>query len=257
MVHIKIDGVTVCYNSIEVLKNVVFEIEPGLVTAIIGPNGAGKTTLLRTIAGVLKPKRGVVYLDGKRLDELHGNGLAKTIGYMPQIHDIKMPMTVFEIVALGRKPYTKWSLSKRDLEVIWWSMNITGVEHLAYRRIDEVSGGERQRVMLARVLAQEPRILLLDEPVSNLDPRYQIEVLNLVKELTKKLHLTTVITLHDLNHVIRYADKAVMLYQGTVYAIGDVEQVLTPENICKVYGVDAEIIKNPIPAIIIKGVSRR
>lgn len=254
--HIRIDGVTIYYKSVEALKNVTFEVEPGLITAIVGPNGAGKTTLLRTIAGVLKPRRGVVYIDSERLDKLSGDKLAKIIGYLPQIHDIKMPMTVFEIIALGRKPHVRWSLSKRDLEVIWWSMKVTRVEHLAYRRIDEVSGGERQRVMLARVLAQEPKVLLLDEPVSNLDPKYQLEMLNLVRELTKKLCLTTVITLHDLNHVIRYADKAVVLYRGMVYAIGDVEQVLTSENIRKVYGVDVEIIRNPVSAIIIKDVSR-
>ena len=164
-------------------------------------------------------------------------------------------MTVFEVVALGRRPYVTWALSKRDIERIRYAMKITNIEHLAHRKIDEVSGGERQRVMIARVLAQEPKVMLLDEPINNLDPKYQIEFMELVKRITKEMKIVTLMSVHDLNLALRYADKVVLMKNGRIYAFGEPEKVLTEENIRNVFDLDVEIVKNPIPYIIVKGVA--
>jgi iron complex transport system ATP-binding protein len=253
---LKIMGVEVCYGSYRALSDVEFEVQPSEFVALLGPNGSGKTTLLKTIAKVLRPKKGVIYLDGRSIMEMEDDEYAKVVGYLPQT-SAATPMRVFEAVSIGRRPYVTWRLTREDVEKVWAAMKVTGVEAFATRRVDELSGGERQRVMLARVLAQEPKVLLLDEPVSHLDLRYQLEVLRLVKATTRERGLITIASLHDVNAALRFADKAVLMKDGLVYAVGRPEDVLVPENVREVYGVNATLVKNPRPFIIIEDTAEK
>jgi iron complex transport system ATP-binding protein len=170
---------------------------------------------------------------------------------MSQSIDVKFPLRVWEAVALGRKPYVTWSLSGADVQIIKEAMKLAGVEQFADRYLYELSGGEVQRVMLARVLAQRPRVILLDEPLNNLDPRYQLWIIGLVRELTKREGLTTVAVLHDLNMALRFADYAVLMRDGKIFAVGRPEEVITPENIEAVFGVKAEVVRNPVLHVVL------
>jgi iron complex transport system ATP-binding protein len=253
-VRISVRGAVVYYGSFRALDGVTAEFRQGEVAAVLGPNGSGKTTLLRTILRVLKPKEGAVYVDERDLRELKEGELAKLMGYMPQGVEVRFSMRVWEVVALGRKPHVAWALSPRDVQIIEEAMKLVGVERLANRYLHELSGGERQRVMLARVLAQEPKVLLLDEPVSSLDLKYQIEVLKLVRSITREKALVTIASLHDINLALRFADKVVLMKDGSVYAIGRPHEVLTPENIMEVFNVKAVLAKNPRPFIVVEDV---
>jgi iron complex transport system ATP-binding protein len=250
-VRIVINGVTVYYGAHKALDGVTVEFRPGEVTAVLGPNGSGKTTLLRTILKVLKPRVGAVYIGERDVRLLKESDIARVIGYMPQSIDVKFPLRVWEAVALGRKPYVVWSLSEGDVQIIREAMKLADVEQFADRHLYELSGGELQRVMLARVLAQRPRVLLLDEPLNNLDPRYQLWFIGLVRELTKREGLTTVAVLHDLNLALRFADRAVLMKDGKIYAAGQLQEVITSQNIEAVFGVRAEVVKNPVPYVVL------
>ncbi|MEM2725397.1 MAG: ABC transporter ATP-binding protein, partial [Candidatus Nezhaarchaeales archaeon] len=237
------------YDGIKALEDVNLEITEGTVTSIIGPNGSGKTTLLRCINNILKPKMGTVLIDDIRVDSLPRMEVAKRIGYVPQISPTA-PFTVFEVVLMGRRPYVTWSVSERDIKIVCSALEVVGASHLVYRYIDEVSGGERQKVMLARALAQEPQVLLLDEPTSNLDIKHQLEILSLIKKLALTKKLCVVLAMHDLSLAYRFSDIMVMLKDGKIYALGDPSQVLTPENVMKVYGVEVLILDSPVQTII-------
>jgi len=256
-VKLRIEGIDVYYKSYKALNNVSFEADPGEIISILGPNGSGKTTLLRTIAKILRPRRGVIYLDSKDIFEISDGEYSKIVGYLPQQTTIISPMKIFEIIALGRKPYVKWSLTNKDLEKIWEVIKLMGLESFVFREITELSGGERQRVLCARVLVQEPKILLLDEPTTHLDLRYQIEFLELFKKLTKENNLITIMALHDINLATRYSDKIILMKNGYIYAIGKPEEILTSETIREVFEVETEIIRNPELHIIIRGIVKR
>jgi len=256
--RLRILGIDVYYDGYKALSNVEFEACPGEFIALLGPNGSGKTTLLKTIARVLKPRKGVIYIDGRKADELNDNEYAKIVGFLPPSDTsaiMRVPMKVVEVVAIGRKPHVTWSLTKADLEKIWSAMRITRVDVFAFRDVNELSSGERQRVMLARVLAQEPEVLLLDEPVSHLDPRYQVFMLKLIRSLTKDRKIVTIASLHDINLALRFSDKVILMKNGRVFAMGTPEEVITAENISEVYGVKAVVIRNPHPVVLIEDVS--
>ena len=242
---IVVKGVSVVYRCIRALDGVSVELESGKVTAVVGPNGAGKTTLLRCINGVVKPRAGVVLLDGTDIRRLKPVELAKRMGHVPQLAPQHLPLTVFETVALGRRPYVSWALGEADLRAIEEAMRAVGVEHLSDRYFDELSGGERQKVLIAMALAQEPEVLLLDEPTSNLDIRHQLEILSLIRRLAHEKDLTVLMAMHDLNLASRFSDTMVMLKDGRIFAIGTPSEVLTPENIRAVYGVEAAVLTNP------------
>ncbi len=225
------------YNSTPVLKNISIEASPGKVTVIIGPNGAGKSTLLKCIAGLLKPS-GRVLLNGKEFRREH---ISRLISYIPQDHSIGAVLTVFETVLLGRINFLSWRINKRDLEVVMRVLRELRIEGLASRYISELSGGQRQMVFIAQALAREPKVLLMDEPVSNLDIRHQLEILNLIKKVTKDNTMTTILVLHDLNLAARYADELIVLRKGEVYNRGNPNSVLTEDMIRDVYGVHAKV----------------
>jgi len=249
-VKIAVKGVSAWYDSIKALDGVTLELKEGEVASLIGPNGAGKTTLLRCVCNILKPKIGAVMIDGVEVDELTSRELAMKIGYVPQVQPSHLPLTVLEVVVLGRKPYVNWSLSNRDFEVAWRVLKMVNAEHLANRYFDELSGGERQKVFIARALAQEPEVLLLDEPTSNLDLKHQLEILSIIRSLAKERNLTVLMAMHDLNLACRFSDVLVMLCNGRIYAVGSPSEVITPDNIRKVYGVEAKILKTPHLTIV-------
>jgi len=241
--RLRIDRVQFYYEARKVLDEISFEADGGEFIGLIGPNGSGKTTLLKIIDGILKPKVGSVYLDCKRISELDPNELARELAMVPQTADLSFDLKVFDVVMMGRYPYLgKLSLEKEvDEEKVRFWMRLTNTLHLAERSIKEVSGGERQRVLIARALAQEPRILLLDEPTSNLDVCYQIEIMNLLKELVEKLGLTIICAIHDLNLAARYSDKIILVNAGRIKGIGRPIEVLTKENLREVFKIEAKI----------------
>jgi len=229
----------------------------GEVLGIVGPNGSGKTTLLRCINMVLKPKAGTVLIDGQDILELDRKEIAKSIGVVPQNSNVRFPFTVLDVVLMGRTPHMERldRESLKDIEVAKKAMEMTNTEHLADRLIDEVSGGEKQRVIIARALAQEPKILLLDEPTLHLDINHQLELLELIRELSKRNSLVVILVSHDLNLAARYCDRMILLSSGKIHSAGRPSEVLTPENIKEVYQVVVEVSKDPetdAPHILLK-----
>jgi iron complex transport system ATP-binding protein len=242
---LNIKNVSFSYESLRALENVSFEAREGEMLGVIGPNGSGKTTLLRCINQTLKPKTGTVLIDGQELSRLDRTEIAKKIGVVPQ-RFTTFPFTVFDVVLMGRFPHIDAlsGESPHDFDIVKNAMAMTGTLHLCERAIDELSGGELQRVIIARALAQEPEVLLLDEPTLHLDVNHQLEVLELVKRITKEKGLITVLVSHDLNLAARYCDRLLLLSAGRVHSVGEVREVLTPEKIREVFHVEVDVIYN-------------
>ncbi len=227
------------YNSRPVLRDVSLELEKGRILAVLGVNGAGKSTLLKCINRILKPRCGVVLVEGRDLKRMGGKELARRFGYVPQ----KQPegsLSVFEAVLLGRRPYMRWAASERDYEVVEKALGILELGDLAMRPLDSLSGGETQKVLLARALAQEPDVLLLDEPTSNLDLKNQLETLHLISRAVRDQGLSAVVSIHDLNLAMRLGDAFLLLRGGRVHTIAP-RGGLTREIIREVYGVEVEL----------------
>ena len=246
---IDVKDVETFYGDKKVLEKICFSAENGF-TGIIGPNSSGKTTLLKSISRVLKPKKGVILLDGKDVYELKAKDIAKRLAVVPQETSTKFDFTVMDVVLMGRNPHLgRFEIEDaNDMEIAQKAMKLTNTRHLADRSIMELSGGERQRVIIARALTQEPRILLLDEPTSHLDINYQIEILDLIKRLSKELVVIAVF--HDLNLAARYCDELLLLSDGKIFTKGLPEDVITPKNIEAVYGIEV-IVKRDSGRLII------
>ncbi|WP_290902413.1 ABC transporter ATP-binding protein [Ferroglobus sp.] len=239
MVVVELKEVKFGYNSSdEILKGISFRANPGEITAIVGPNGAGKSTLLKIIAKILKPKSGIVLFDGKNLSK---EETTKIVSYLPQENSIPGILTVFEAVLLGRLPHLSWRVKREDLEIVRNTITELRLEKYAERYTSQLSGGEKQMVLIAQALVREPKVLLLDEPVSNLDMRNQLEILELIKKFTKERKISTIVVLHDLNLAAKYADKIVIISNGKVRAYGDAKSVLRPEVLAEVYEVEVNI----------------
>ncbi|MDY6910807.1 MAG: ABC transporter ATP-binding protein [Chloroflexota bacterium] len=242
--RLELEGIRFGYNSVDILQDVCLTVEKGQVLSLVGPNGSGKTTLLKCINKILKPKRGTLLLEENDIARMGLKELAREIGYVPQSAPVTLPLTVFDTVLLGRKPYVNWRTGERDKEITFRMIELMELEHLAFRMFNELSGGEKQRVLMARAFAQEPQVLLLDEPTSNLDLRHQFDVLDLVIDMVKERELSAVMAIHDLNLASRFSDRIVMLKDGEIYAVGTSKKVLNAENIRVVYGVEAVIHKD-------------
>ncbi|AAB98070.1 ferric enterobactin transport ATP-binding protein [Methanocaldococcus jannaschii DSM 2661] len=236
---LSVDGVEFAYKSRQILNNIKFEVKRGEVVSILGVNGAGKSTLLKCINKILKPKRGTILIDNFDIKNLDNLELAKKVGYVPQRAEGNY-MTVFDAVLLGRKPHIKWEVSDRDIEITHKVLKLLNLEDYALRYTNELSGGELQKVIIARALVQEPQILLLDEPTNNLDLKNQLEVMKIIMDISKSQNIASIVVMHDLNLALRYSDKFIMLKDGVIYAEGG-REVINPENIKAVYGVDAYI----------------
>lgn len=239
---LKLENLFSGYEDIEVLKGISIEFQKGIVYAILGPNGSGKSTLLRTIDRIIKPKAGAVYIDGDDLRKLSIKELAKKIAYLPQRSNSAPYSTVFETILLGRKPYIAFEPAEKDLDIVEKIIRDFGLSRFAFRKINELSGGEAQKVLIARALAQSPGVLLLDEPVNHLDPKNQIEILTILKRVTKELNIATIIVLHDVNLAIQFADYFIFMKDGRVYREGD-SRIIEPSLIKYVYDIDVKIIE--------------
>ena len=241
---LEIKGVSFGYGSMPALEDVTMSLGDGEIVSLVGPNGSGKTTLLKCINMILKFQKGTVLVEEKDISKLKLKELAKLLSYVPQSAGRSFPSTVFEIVLIGRKPYVDWSVSSRDKEIVSNILSLMGLKEMALRQSNELSGGEYQKVLIARALAQEPQVLLLDEPTSNLDLKHQLDVLNLITSIVKKKNIAAVMAMHDLNLASRFSNKMIFLNGGKIYDAGKPEKVLTERNIRKVYGVEAIVNKN-------------
>ncbi|RZN57261.1 MAG: ABC transporter ATP-binding protein [Candidatus Methanomethylicota archaeon] len=242
VIEIEVKGIKLYYKSTKALDGVSLNVKNGEVLSIIGPNGAGKSTLLKVINRVLKPHMGIVLIDKKPIHNLKSIEIAKKIGYVPQRLRATGMLTVYDFVMTGRRPHINFIPTKEDEDKVYEILKNIGLLDFADRALEELSGGELQRVMIARALAGEPEVILFDEPTSNLDLRYQIEVLNLIRSLSNK-GLIVIMALHDLTQAYRVSDKIIMLNSGKVIAVGSPDEVLNPELISKVYGIPVIIIK--------------
>jgi len=240
-----VKDVAFSYGSVQALRDISLKLNEREVLGIVGPNGSGKSTLLKCINRILTPKQGEILLNGADITKLKRIEVARSIGYVPQSTPSEYGApTVFEVVLMGRYPYgVTWRISSGDIEKVWRILGILGIENLASRRFDELSGGEKQKVLIARALAQEAEILLLDEPTSNLDIRHQLEVMRLVRGLVEGNGLAAIIAIHDLNLASRFCDRVIMMKNGVIFAAGSPEEVFTSENIEKVYHVKVKVIK--------------
>ena len=241
--RLKVQGVEFGYKSVRVLDGVGFEAEAGEVIGVLGPNGSGKTTLLKCMNKALKPRLGSVLVDDREVSDLTRKEIAREMGVVPQNSGVNFPFTALEIVLMGRGP----SLGRfqtegdEDLRIVKRSMKATDVLELAARPMTELSGGEKQRVIIARALAQCPKILLLDEPTLHLDVNHQLEIMDIVRHLAREQRLTVVMVSHDLNLAARYCDKLILLLEGKVLAAGKVEEVLTSENMERVFKIRGSV----------------
>ena len=244
---ISTQGLTYEVEGKTLLDGVDLQADRGQLVGLIGPNGAGKTTLLRTISGILRHRHGSVRLEGSDLMSLSPRDVAATLALVPQIAPYTYGFTSIELVLMGRYPHLgRFEIEGReDDRIARDAMRLTETEQFSDRTLDTLSGGERQRVFVARALAQQPRILLMDEPTANLDVLHQLKVLDLVRQLVDD-GLTAVAAIHDLNMAARYCDKLVLLSDGRVLAEGTPGEVLTPETIESAFGVKSAVYQDPI-----------
>jgi iron complex transport system ATP-binding protein len=236
------------YGDQTVVKDLCLAAQPGEVLILIGPNGAGKSTIMRSMARLMHPSHGKIFLSDQDLWSLSSQESARQIAFAPQTINEGWPATVEQMVALGRAPHRGWllPLNAQDRLVVAKALKQVEIYHLKDRIVTELSGGEQQRVILARVLAQEPRILILDEPTSHLDLKHQVNILGLVRRLARQEKLTIIISLHDLNLAALYADRLALLNEGTLLAIGTPQEVLTSELLTRTYGVPIVVTHHPL-----------
>jgi iron complex transport system ATP-binding protein len=230
-----------------VLRGVSVELGAGELVGLIGPNGSGKTTLLRVLSGLLSPSRGEVFLDGQGMRGLGRRQVAQRVAVVPQELNVPFAFSAYEMVMMGRTPHVRPFLgaSLRDRQVVAEKMDLTSTALLAERPFSELSGGEKQRVIIAMALAQEPDVLLLDEPTVHLDINHQIEILELIRRLNRQQNLTVLATMHDLNLAALYFDRLILLDRGRVVANGGPAEVLREESIRQVFRAEVQVQEHP------------
>ena len=229
------------------LDGISLVLQPGEVVGLIGPNGAGKSTLLKVLSGIWKTQTGQILLGGQLLSKYRPRQIARLIGQVAQSHGTDAPFTVRDVVLMGRNPYLgRFEVERpQDRQIAEEAMRAVHISALSDRTINTLSGGERQRTFLARALAQEPSILLLDEPTSNLDIRHQIDILATVQRLAHQRALGVLVAIHDLSLAARFCDRLILMYAGTVTAEGAPETVLVPEHIASAFGVQVQPYRDP------------
>jgi iron complex transport system ATP-binding protein len=248
MTIIKMDKVGFSYNGNEVLRDISFDIQPGEFVGLIGPNGSGKTTLLKLIEGILPPREGEILIQGKPVGQMKRRALARIIAVVPQESSTVFPFVVHEVVLMGRTPHlAPWQFEgAKDYDIVNRALAMTDTMHLADRPMDRLSGGERQRVLIARALAQEPRVMLLDEPTAFLDIRHQVVFFNLIKWLNKNERLTVLAVTHDVNLAALYCDRIILLGEGSIRVMGRPVDVVTEEHMQAVYNTPVFVDRHPI-----------
>ena len=255
MVKLEMQNVTLAYGPKIVVRDLTFQMMPGEMLGLVGPNGCGKSTIIKALSRVLTPHSGMILLNDKDISRISRKDLACALGVVPQMSLLPSVFTAFEIVLMGRNPHLGLFQYEgpKDMAITWQAMERSSTQHLAHRRINELSGGEIQGIVIARVLAQETEAILLDEPTANLDIGRQIEILDLIKSLCRENNMTVVAALHDLNLASQYCDRLVLINDGRIHAEGTPEQVINTENIEEVYGTGSYVHAHPLsglPAVL-------
>ncbi|MBR7152346.1 MAG: ABC transporter ATP-binding protein [Candidatus Methanomethylophilaceae archaeon] len=250
---VTIEGMEFGYsNEAVVLNDIDLDIAGAQLVSIVGPNGVGKSTLIHCINKILSPTKGTVMIDGRDVSEISIKEMSKISGYVPYTANNSFPLSVVDTVLMGRHPHSNWKTTDHDLDVVYDTLRMLDIEHLALRSFNELSAGQHQRVMLARGLVQEPKILLLDEPTANLDIRHQMNVTRILRNLAHEKGILVIIISHDLNIAATYSDNVIMMHEGRVFKVGSPMEVFTEENLRTVYNVDSEItVKNGRPRIVL------
>lgn len=236
------------YNDKPALVGVSLNLKAGEILSIVGPNGAGKTTLIRAISGVTPVRSGSISFDGNNFAKLSPPIRARYVAVVPQARNLPPSFTVYQAVLLGRTPHLGWlgQTGPRDHQLVEYALESTKLEEIAERRVGELSGGEQQRVLLARALVQKTPVLLLDEPTTHLDLHNQSTLLNMVKTLAEKENCVVLMVLHDLNMAALYSDRVALLSEGRLQKLGTPQEVLTEENLREVYSASIHVIPHPL-----------
>lgn len=247
MPHLHTQNLSLGYLEQLIVPDLSFTVPAGQITALVGANGSGKSTILKALARILKPRSGAAYLDGKAIHRLSTKQVAKQLAILPQNPEAPDGLTVRELVSYGRFPHQRGlgGLTKADFEVIDQALFLTGMTVFAERPVGNLSGGQRQRAWIAMALAQGTDVLLLDEPTTFLDMAHQLEVLQLLERLNREEGRTVVMVVHDLNHASRYAQHMVAIAQGEIAVAGTPAEVMTPENLRRVFAIEADIVTDP------------
>ena len=243
MVNISIKGLSFGYNGSKILDGLDLVIEDSQVLGLVGPNGSGKTTLIKCIDKILKP-RGSILIDDRDIETMSRQDIARCMGYVPQSSSTPLATTVFDTVLMGRRPHMSWRVSPADIDKVAEMIELLHLDDLAMKDFSDLSGGQKQKVLIARALCQEPGVILLDEPTSNLDMKHQLEVMEIICGIVKKKKVSAVMAIHDLNLASRFVDKLAILKGGKIYAAGTPGDLISKENIREVYGVEAVVMKD-------------
>jgi iron complex transport system ATP-binding protein len=262
MIKLEVQRLGLAYGHNVVVRDMTFQVMPGELVGLIGPNGSGKSTIIKALSRVIPPYSGEIFLDGKNLNRIPREDLARLLGVVPQMPLLPSAFTAFEIVLMGRNPHLRLLQyeSARDLAITWEAMKKTATHSLAERRIGELSGGEIQRIVIARVLAQEPKSILLDEPTANLDISHQVAILDLVKRLCLENNLAVMAALHDLNLASQYCDRLILINNGRIHAQGTPREVINSQNIKEVYGAEGCVYTHPVnglPSVLLSSNSKK
>lgn len=237
------------YGKTAIVQDINLTVRQGEWLSLVGANGSGKSTLLRLLSRILQPQQGLIRLDGKAIHKRSPRDVAKDLAILPQQSLIPAGLTVRQLVGLGRSPHQdwwQWELNQADQAQISWAIEQTQLTSYGDRPVAQLSGGERQRAFLALALAQDPKIIVLDEPTTFLDVHYQLELLELLKKLNHDQNLTVITVLHEINLATRYSDRIAMIKQGKLFALGSPDVVVTPDNLKIGFGVEAVTIDTPV-----------
>jgi len=248
MTIVRLEKIGFKYEEDWTLRDISFDVPKGEFMGVLGPNGSGKTTLLKLIDGILRPREGGLWVEGRAISEMKRQDLARLVAVVPQDSQMTFPFTVQEIVLMGRVPHlSQWRFEgQKDFEIARGAMEMTGTWSLAARKMSTLSGGERQRVLIARALAQQPRVLLLDEPTAFLDIRHQIDFFDLIRRLNRDQALTVIAVSHDINLASLYCDRIILLKEGRIHCIGEPAAVITVSHIQDVYQTPVSVDLNPV-----------
>ncbi len=242
------------YDDYHALRDIFFDVKPGEMIGLIGPNGCGKSTLLKTINGFLKPNSGIMIVDGKEIHKSSLSEISKTCSNVPTEFPPDFNLNVIEVVMMGRYPHRKglWWETEQDEKISRDALAKFEIAHLSKRNINQLSSGERQRTLIAKAYVQEPKVMLVDEPTSHLDMRFKLEVMEYLRDLMQKENnMTIVIASHDINLMVKYCDRIILVKNGHIVGIGTPEEIVTENNIADVYGVECSIFKDSSGEVIV------